>query len=185
MKRNETLLYLASVMENCNAHDLKCDRVFVHCSKCVNELADDAIGMVQRLLDKPEIRSCRIPLEIDFEKMTNLDYWLKSKLFSVDPVTRSEALRQKIVQLVDMLSALRIKILQVDVDYAEKVFKRMAARVEKSIHNLDYVIWRALHQNPTMKQLEHQQIQITAKMLMAGILYSEVLPSERFVRHRL
>jgi hypothetical protein len=143
----------------------------------VNELADDAIGMVQRLLDKPEIRSCRIPLEIDFEKMTNLDYWLKSKLFSVEPVTRSEALRQKIVQLVDMLSALRIKILQVDVDYAEKVFKRMAARVEKSIHNLDYVIWRALHQNPTMKQLEHQQIQITAKMLMAGILYYDERPA--------
>jgi hypothetical protein len=144
---------------------------------CVNELADDAIGMVQRLLDKPEIRSCRIPLVIDFEKMTAPDYWLKSKLFCVDPVSRSEPLKQKILQLVDMLSALRIKILQVDVDYAEKVFKRMAARVKGSTNSLKYVIWRARHQTPTMKQLEHQQIQVTAEMLMAGILTYDETPA--------
>jgi hypothetical protein len=144
---------------------------------CVNELADDAIGMVQRLLDKPEIRSCRIPLVIDFEKMTAPDYWLKSKLFCVDPVSRSEPLKQKILQLVDMLSALLIKILQVDVDYAEKVFKRMAARVKGSTNSLKYVIWRARHQTPTMKQLEHQQIQVTAEMLMAGILTYDETPA--------
>ena len=177
MKRNKILQHLASVLENCNAQDLKCDRVYLYCSMCVNELADDAIGMVQRLLDKPEIRSCRIPLVIDFEKMTAPDYWLKSKLFCVDPVSRSEPLKQKILQLVDMLSALRIKILQVDVDYAEKVFKRMKARVEGSTNSLKYVIWRARHQNPTMKQLEHQQIQVTAEMLMAGILTYDERPA--------
>ena len=170
MRRNDTLLTLANVLKNCNLLDLKCERVFVHCSMCVNELADDAIGMVQRLLDKPEIRSCRIPLVIDFKNMTDQDYWLKSKLFSVDSVTRSEPLRQKIVRLVNMLQELRIKILKVDVDYAEKVFKRMAARVEKSINNLEYMIWRICHPNPTMKQLEHQQIQLTANMLIAGIM---------------
>jgi hypothetical protein len=144
---------------------------------CVNDLADDAISMVQRLLDKPEIRSCRIPLVIDFEKMTDPDYWLKSKLFCVDPVSRSEPLKQKILQLVDMLSALRIKILQVDVDHAERFFKRMKARVEGSTNSLKYVIWRARHQNPTMKQLEHQQIQVTAEMLMAGILTYDETPA--------
>ena len=65
----------------------------MHCSMCVDELADDAIILVQRLLDKPEIRSCRIPLVIDFKKMTDLDYWLMSKLFCVDPVSRSEPQR--------------------------------------------------------------------------------------------
>ena len=177
MKRNKILQHLASVLDNCNLQDLKCDRVYLYCSMCVNELADDAIGMVQRLLDKPEIRSCRIPLVIDFEKMTDPDYWLKSKLFSVDPVSRSEPLKQKILQLVDMLSALQIKILQVDVDYAEKVFKRMKARVEGSTNSLKYVIWRARHRNPTMKQLEHQQIQVTADMLMAGILTYDERPA--------
>ncbi len=177
MKRNKILQHLASVLENCNAQDLKCDRVYLYCSMCVNDLADDAISMVQRLLDKPEIRSCRIPLVIDFEKMTDPDYWLKSKLFCVDPVSRSEPLKQKILQLVDMLSALRIKILQVDVDHAERFFKRMKARVEGSTNSLKYVIWRARHQNPTMKQLEHQQIQVTAEMLMAGILTYDETPA--------
>jgi hypothetical protein len=114
---------------------------------------------------------------IDFEKMTAPDYWLKSKLFCVDPVSRSEPLKQKILQLVDMLSALRIKILQVDVDYAAKVFKRMVARVKGSTNSLKYVIWRARHRNPTMKQLEHQQIQVTAEMLMAGILTYDETPA--------
>lgn len=177
MKRNETLLHLASVLENCNVQDLKCKRVFVHCSMCVDELADDAIRLVQRLLDKPEIRSCRIPLVIDFEKMTDLDYWLKSKLFSVDPASCSESLRQKIMQLVDMLNALQIKIQQVDTEYAEQVFKRMAARLAKSTHTLDYELWRARHPHPTMKQLEHQQIQLTADMLIAGILYYDEDPA--------
>ncbi len=177
MRRNDTLLTLANVLENCYVLGLKCERVYVNCSKCVNELADDAISLVQRLLDKPEIRSCRIPLVIDFDKMTDLDYWLDSELFCVDPVSNSEPLRQKIVQLVDMLSALRIKILQVDADYAEKVFMRMAARVKKSTNNLKYVIWRARHQNPTMKQLEHQQIQVTADMLIKGILTYDERPA--------
>ena len=177
MRRNDTLLTLANVLENCYVLGLKCERVYVNCSKCVNELADDAISLVQRLLDKPEIRSCRIPLVIDFDKMTDLDYWLDSELFCVDPVSNSEPLRQKIVQLVDMLSALRIKILQVDADFAEKVFMRMAARVKKSTNNLKYVIWRARHQNPTMKQLEHQQIQVTADMLIKGILTYDERPA--------
>lgn len=170
MRRNETLMHLAHVMENCNVQDLTCERVFVHCSMCVNELADDAIGIIQRLLDKPEIRSCRIPLKIDFDKMTDSDYWLKSKLFSADSVTRSEPLRQKMVQLVNMLRALQMKILQVDPDYAEDVFKRMKSRLKKSTNNLEYELWRVRHPHPTMKQLERQQVQLTANMLIDGIL---------------
>lgn len=174
MRRNKTLLHLAHVLENCNVQDLTCERVFVYCSMCVNELADDAIGLVQRLLDKPEIRSCRIPLVIDFEQMTDVDYWLKSKLFSVAPVARSEPLRQKFVQLVDMLNALQLKVLQVDADYAEQFFKRMAARLKKSTHNLEYELWRVQNPDPTMKELEQQQIRRTAQMLIAGILsYAE------------
>ena len=177
MKRNKTLLTLANVLENCYVLDLKCERVFVHSSMCVDELADDAIRLVQRLLDKPEIRSCRIPLVIDFEKMTDPDYWLKSKLFSVTPVSRSEPQRQKIMALVDMLQKLHIKILQVDVDYAGKVFKRMTARLKKSTHNLDYELWRVRHPNPTMEQLKWQQIQLTADLLIKGVLAYDEKPT--------
>ena len=182
MRRNKTLLHLAHVLENCNVQDLTCERVFVYCSMCVNELADDAIGLVQRLLDKPEIRSCRIPLVIDFEQMTDVDYWLKSKLFSVAPVARSEPLRQKIVQLVDMLNALQIKVLQVDADYAGLFFKRMAARLKKSTHNLEYELWRVQHEHPTMEELRQQQTRQTAKVLIAGVLFHAADPSGSEIR---
>jgi len=177
MRRNDTLVTLANVMENCNVQDLKCSCVFNHCSMCVNELADKAISILQRLLDKPEMRSCRIPLVIDFERMTDLDYWLKSKLFSVDNESDCKALKQKIVKLVEMLRALQMKILQVDTDYAEKFFKRMAARLAKSAHNLDYEMWRARHKHPTMKELERQQVQLTANMLIEGILAYDEMPT--------
>lgn len=184
MKRNDTLVTLANVMENCNVQDLKCSCVFNHCSMCVNELADKAISILQRLFDKPEIRSCRIPLVIDFEKMTDLDFWLKSKLFSVvfessneDLELSREKLREKIAKLVEMLRALQMKILQVDTDHADKFFKRMAARLAKSAHNLDYEMWRARHKHPTMKELERQQVQLTANMLINGILAYDETPT--------
>ena len=177
MRRNNTLVTLANVMENCNVQDLKCSCVFNHCSMCVNELADKAISILQRLLDKPEMRSCRIPLVIDFERMTNLDYWLKSKLFSVDNESDCKALKQKIVKLVEMLRELQMKILQVDADYAEKLFKRMTARLAKSAHNLDYKLWRLRHKHPTMKELERQQVQLTANMLIEGILAYDEMPT--------
>ena len=170
MRRNKTLMYLVRELESCNEQRLVCEQIFVHCCRCVNELADGSIRMVQQLLDKPEIKSCRIPLETDFEKMTELDYWLKSELFSAPFKERSEPLRQKIVQLVNMLRALKLKIQEVDTDYAKKVFKRMAARQKKSTNIFDYEIWRKRHPNPTMKQLEQQQVQLTAKMLIAGIM---------------
>ena len=184
MRRNNTLVTLANVMENCNLQDLKCSCVFNHCSMCVNELADKAISILQRLLNKPEICSCRIPLVIDFERMTDPDYWLKSKVFSVVFESRNEdlesirkELREKIVKLVEMLRELQMKILQVDADYAEKLFKRMAARLAKSAHNLDYEMWRLRHKHPTMKELERQQVQLTAYMLIEGILAYDEMPT--------
>ena len=70
-----------------------------------------------------------------------------------------------------------MKVLQVDADYAERFFKRMKARLEKSTHKLDYEIWRVYHPHPTMKQLEHQQIQQTADMLIKGIMAYDETPT--------
>jgi hypothetical protein len=170
MRRNETLVHLAGIMKKCNELNLPCKRAIDHYGSCIKEMADDVIVVVNKLLEKPEIRSCRMPLVIDFDKMTKEDYWMDCKIFSELPPMQSEALRQKFSRLVDMLRSLQMKILEVDVDYAEQFFKRMAARLEKSTHNLEYEIWRKRHPHPTMKQLEHQQIQQTANMLIAGIL---------------
>ena len=170
MRRNETLVHLAAIMNKCNELELPCKRAVFHYGTCIEEMADDVINVVNRLLEKPEIRSCRIPLVIDFDKMTEEDFWMDCKIFSKLSPTQSEALRQKFLKLVNMLRALQMKVLQVDAEYAELFFKRMTARLKKSANNLDYELWRVRHPRPTMKQLERQQAQLTTNLLLEGVL---------------
>lgn len=177
MRRNETLLHLASIMKKCNEFDLPCKRAVFHYGTCIDEMADDVMVVVNRLLDKPEIRSCRISLVIDFDRMTKADFWLDCKIFSELPPTQSDALKLKFQKLVNMLRALQKKILQVDVDYAERFFKRMAARLEKLAHTLDYELWRVRHPKPTIEQLIQQQVQLTANILIGGILAYDEAPT--------
>ena len=174
MKRNNTLLYLADIMKKCNELELPCEHVVFHYGTCIDEMADEVIMVVSRLLEKPEIRSCRMPLVIDFDSMIKADFWLDCKIFSKLSPVQSEALKKKFLKLVNMLRMLQMKVLQVDVEYAKQFFKRMTARLKKSTKILDYELWRARHPHPTMEQLEHQQIQQTANILIAGVLaYAE------------
>ena len=92
MKQNETLTYLARIMKKCNELDLPCERVITHYGQCIGELADDAIVILKRILSKPEIRTCRIPLIIDFMQMKDIDYWLKCKIFDLLPSSESSLL---------------------------------------------------------------------------------------------
>ena len=176
MKRNNTLLYLAGIMKKSNELELPCEHVVFHYGTCIEEMADDVMTVVSKLLDKPEIRTCRMPLVIDFDKMTKADFWLDCEIFSELPPMQSEALRQKFLNLVNMLRALQMKILQVDADYAEQFFKRMTARLEKSDYTLDYELWRVRHPHPTIKQLIQQQVQLTADLLIKGVLYYDEEP---------
>ena len=96
MRRNETLLHLARIMEACNTLELPCECAIYHYGKCIDEMSDNVIVILDRLLNKPEIRSCRIPLVINFELMTDADYWLTSKIFSVLPAAQSKALKDGI-----------------------------------------------------------------------------------------
>jgi hypothetical protein len=177
MRRNETLLHLARIMEACNTLELPCECAIYHYGKCIDEMADNVIVILDRLLNKPEIRSCRIPLVINFELMTDADYWLTSKIFSVLPAAQSKALKRKMVLMANKLKKLQLKIRHVDEEYAEKFFKRMMSRLVKSINTLDYEIWRTTHPHPTMKQLEQQQVQLTADTLMKGVLAYADIPS--------
>ena len=177
MRRNETLLHLADIMKKCNELKLPCKRAVYHYGTCIDEMADDVIAVVNKLLEKPEIRSCRILLVIDFDKMTKADFWMDCKIFSELPPTQSEALKQKFLMLVKSLRALQLKVLQVDSDYAEKLFMRMMTRLNQSTNTLDYELWRARHPHPTMEQLEWQQVQLTANMLINGILAYDEAPT--------
>ena len=176
MKRNETLTYLARIMEKCNELDLPCERVITHYSQCIEELADDAIIILRRILSKPEIRTCRIPLIIDFDKMKDIDYWLDCKIFNVISSSRSATLKEKFELLTNLILELEMMRKQVDPLHAQNFFKRMAARVKKKKY-FPYEIYRADPDNLTIKKLWRLECQLTYDLLIKGVLDFDKAPS--------
>ena len=176
MKRNETLTYLSRIMEKCNELDLPCERVITHYSQCIEELADDAIVILNRILSKPEIRTCRIPLVIDFNKMKDIDYWLKCRIFDVLPSSKSYAMKEKFELLTDLIMELEMMKKQVDPVYAEKFFKRMAARLKKKKY-VPYEIFRADPDNLSIDKLWRKECQLTYELLIKGVLDFDKAPT--------
>ena len=176
MKRNETLTYLSRIMEKCNELDLPCERAITHYSQCIEELADDAIVILKRILSKPEIRTCRIPLIIDFNKMKDIDYWLNCKIFDVIPSSKSATMKDKFELLTDLIMELEMKRKQVDPLHAQNFFKRMAARVKKKKY-FPYEIWRADPDNLTIEKLWRMECQLTYDLLIKGVLDFDKAPS--------
>ena len=176
MKRNETLSYLSRIMEKCNELDLPCERVITHYSQCIEELADDAIVILNRILSKPEIRTCRIPLIIDFKKMKDVDYWLKCKIFDVIPSSKSATMKEKFELLTDLIMELEMMQKQVDPVYAEKFFKRMAACLKKKKY-FPYEIFRADPDNLSIDKLWRKECQLTYELLIKGVLDFDKAPT--------
>ena len=176
MKQNETLTYLARIMKKCNELDLPCERVITHYGQCIGELADDAIVILKRILSKPEIRTCRIPLIIDFEQMKDIDYWLKCTIFDLLPSSESSALKEKFELLTDLIMELEMMRKQVDPKHAEKFFKRMAARL-KTKKYFPYEIYRADPDNLIIEKLWRMECQLTYDLLIKGVLDFDKAPS--------
>ena len=176
MKQNETLTYLARIMKKCNELDLPCERVITHYGQCIEELADDAIVILKRILSKPEIRTCRIPLIIDFMQMKDIDYWLKCTIFDLLPSSESSALKEKFELLTDLIMELEMMRKQVDPKHAEKFFKRMAARL-KTKKYFPYEIYRADPDNLIIEKLWRMECQLTYDLLIKGVLDFDKAPS--------
>ena len=51
--------------------------------------------------------------------------------------------------MADKLRVLCLKYKQIDIDYAEKLLKRMEARCQKKQHIFDYDIWKTDHPDYT------------------------------------
>ena len=177
MKRNETLTHLALIMEKCNDLNLPCERAINHYGDCIEELADDAIVILKSILSKPEIRTCRISLVIDFKKMKKLDYWLSSKIFKDLSAARSKELEEKFIVLTNLIFELEIKKKKVDPQHAKQFFKRMMNRVERKQLYFDYDSFRADPDNLTEKKLLKEQIQLTYEVLVEGVLDFDDPPS--------
>ena len=95
---------------------------------CIEGLVDDIIAMLDRLLSSKTRLSCRNVLVTNFETMTDTGHWLQRKLFADLPKALGKVLRDKIDQMVDLLNALMVKVIDVEADFADRFFERMKKR---------------------------------------------------------
>ena len=170
MKQDDTLMHLSLIMETYNNLPKLYHRALHHYYICINEAADDVITILNKLLSKDEIRTCRVPLLIDFDKVTKLDNWLNCNIFKDLPEADSTALREKLTLMTNLLRELQMKRKQVDSKHAEQFFRRMMTRVKKNEHRLDYEIWRADPKHLTLDQLWAKEVQLTFDVLINGVL---------------
>ena len=175
MKKLEQLLTLErmlNVYDNMNTKDAW---IIEKHAVCTGELMDDIIAKLTRLLNSKTTLSCRNVLVANFEIMTKAAHWLKCRLFTDLPEAMGMALREKIVQMVDLLKALMVKIIDVD-EFAKEFFERLKKRYWKG-RTTDYELWKARQSKLTIERLTEYQAELTANMLILGILKFDEAPS--------
>ena len=174
--RDERLLILEQILEHYNELDFKKTRDISISGQFVKELVEEINRKLIRLLESKRRPTFSHALVTKFKTMANPNHWLESKLFQVLPRKESKLLRERIEEMVDLLKALWLKITNVDDDFADRLFERMKKRCRK-YRVTDYDIWKLKHPEKTMAQLTHYQAQLTAEMLISGILKYDDRPN--------
>ena len=172
MAKLSQLLTLECMLDAYDSLNIKDSWIIERQGVCIVELLDIINPKLKRLINSKTRLSCRNVLVANFKTMTNTAHWLKSKLFIDLPKALGKALREKIVQMVDLLKALMVKIIDVD-EFAKEFFERLKKRYWKG-RTTDYELWKARQSKITIKRLVRYQVDLTAEMLSNGILmYAE------------
>ncbi len=166
---------LEHMLNTCDNMDTKDTWVIEYQGKSIQQLVDSINMTLVRQLNSKTRLSCRNVLVANFKTMTNTAHWLKSKLFIDLPKALGKALREKIVQMVDLLKALMVKIIDVD-EFAKEFFERLKKRYWKG-RTTDYELWKARQSKLTIERLTEYQAELTANMLIMGILKFDEAPS--------
>jgi len=167
-----TLERMLNAYDNMNFYDAQLAN---YQAICINGLLDITIAKLTRLLNSKTTLSCRNVLVANFETMTKTAHWLKCRLFTDLPEAMGMALREKIVQMVDLLKALMVKIIDVD-EFAKEFFERLKKRYW-TYRTTDYELWKARQSKLTIERLTEYQAELTANMLIMGILKFDEAPS--------
>ena len=143
----------------------------------VEEMVDVIIAKLNRLLNSKTRLSCRNVLVANFKTMKKTEYWLKSKLFADLPKDLGKVLRDKIEQMVDLLRALMLKIIDVEADFADRFFDKLKnLYLKKKKHTTEYELWKAEQSHLTIELITGYQAEITTRMLILGILKYDKRP---------
>ena len=166
------------MLNTCDNMKTKDAWIIEYQGKCIQQLVDSINVTLNRLLKSKTTLSCRNVLVANFETMTKTAHWVKEKLFANLPKEMGKELREKIVQMVDLLNTLMVKIINVD-EFADRFFERLKNRYLKKTHTSDYELWKARQSKLTMERLTEYQAELTANMLIMGILKYDEAPSGR------
>ena len=181
MAKLDLLLDIEGLLESYDGLKVKDSFMTDSFRACVETQVEKVNDKLNRLLTSKTKLSCRNVLTANFETMTKPDHWLKSKLFKVLPKNESLVLREKIEEMVELLKALMLRIKDVDPDYAGQFFGKLKNRYYKE-HITDYELWKADLADFNMDVLSEYQAEITADMLILGVLKYDRPPSDDEMR---
>ena len=182
MAKLSQLLMLESMLNTYDNMNIKDAWIIEKQGESVEEMVDVIIAKLNRLLDSKTRLSCRNVLVVNFETMKETKYWVKSKLFADLPKDLSKVLRDKIDQMVDLLRALIVKIIDVEADFADRFFDKLKnLYLKKKKRITDYEVWKSDQSHLTIERITGFQAEITTRMLIMGILKYDDDPDEEEV----
>ena len=178
MAKLNQLVLLENMLETYDAMNLKDANITSFQGVCTENLVDEINSKLRKLLVSKTLLSSRNVLLANYETMTKTTYWLECKLFSDLPRATGKMLREKVEQMVELLNELMLKIVDVDEEYARRFFERIKkAYCKKRI--TDFELWKAQQSQLTIERLKEYQTELTANMLIMGILKYDEVPSGR------
>ena len=177
MAKLSQLLMLEHMLHTCDNMKTKDAWVIEYQGRYILQLVDSINVTLVRHLNSKTLMSCRNVVVANSDTMTKATHWLKCKLFTDLPPTMGNALREKIEQMVDLLNALMLKIFDVEPGFTDRLIERMKNIYMKNTHTTDYELWKRRHPKLTMERLTEYQAELTADMLIMGVLKHDDEPS--------
>ena len=178
MAKLNQLILLENMMRTYDQMNIKDADLTKFQGMCTEKLVDEIIEKLTKMVVSKTRLSSRNVLLANYETMTKTTYWLECKLFSDLPRAESRVLREKVEQMVELLNELMLKIVDVDEEYARRFFERIKkAYCKKRI--TDFELWIAQQSQLTIERLKEYQTELTANMLIMGILKYDEVPSGR------
>ena len=184
MAKLNQLILLENMMKTYDAMNIKDANLTHFQGVCTEKLVDKINGRLERLVVSKVRMSCRNVLLANYETMTKTTYWLGCRLFSDLPRAESRVLREKVEQMVELLNELVLKMVNVDEEYAKRFFERIK-RAYRKRKITDFELWKAQQSHLTIKKLKVYQADLTADILIMGILKYDEDTRENILDRRL
>ena len=177
MAKLNQLVLLENMLETYDAMNLKDANITSFQGVCTENLVDEINSKLRKLLVSKTRLTARNVLLANYKTMMQPAYWLKSKLFKDLPQATGKMLREKVEQMVELLNELMLKIVNVDDEYAATFFKKLRTAYGKRRIS-KYELWKEQWTAVTKERLLEYQVQLTADMLMMGVLQYDQMPTD-------